>query len=168
MSHVPIDHYVSYEDVADAAGVPLTHLRSVARMGMTMGFMKEPTPGCIAHSDLSACFARDPSLVDWALFIADGTASSAGKLVEATEMFGGSEAKNQTAYNIAKSSDLPFFEYLSSDKRLAGRFAGYMKNVTNTPATSVEHVVTGFDWGGLGSGTVVDVRLLVATALIID
>ncbi|KAA8642771.1 hypothetical protein EYZ11_002931 [Aspergillus tanneri] len=157
VSHVPLDHSVSYEHVAAAAQVPVAQLRSIARMAMTAGFLAETQAGQLSHNSLSAAFVQNPSLVEWALFVAEGTASTASKLVEATEKFGITKEKTQTAYNLAKSTDLPFFDYLNSDARLAGQFAAYMKNITNTEATSIKHVLSAFDWQGLGKATVVDI-----------
>lgn len=39
------------------------------------------------------------------------------------------------------------------------RFAGYMKNVTASNGTKVEHLFNGFDWDALGEARVVDVRI---------
>jgi 6-hydroxytryprostatin B O-methyltransferase len=38
------------------------------------------------------------------------------------------------------------------------QFAGYMKNVTASSATSLKHLLSGYDWASLKDATVVDVR----------
>jgi 6-hydroxytryprostatin B O-methyltransferase len=123
---------------------------------MTSGFLDEPEANKLGHSQLSAAFLKDPTLKDWGLFVAEESAA-VSHLVEATEKWGETESKTQTAYGIAKNTDLSFFEYLSTDKSLTARFAGYMKNVTNQEATSMKNVVRAFDWSSLGAGTVIDI-----------
>jgi 6-hydroxytryprostatin B O-methyltransferase len=140
------------------ASVPEPQLKSIARMAMISNFLCEPTPGELAHSAVSALFITNPSLLDWALFMAEASAPAAAKLVEATERWGATEQKNQTALNIARNTDLPFFDYLMQSPALAKQFSGYMKNVTASQGTKIEHLVNGFDWTGLGDALVVDVR----------
>ena len=126
-------------------------------MTMTSNFLREPTPGELAHNATSSLFVNNPTLVDWALFMAEASAPTAAKLVEATEKWGATEEKNQTAFNIAMNSDLPYFDYLAKSPELTTRVAGYMKNVTTSEGTKVKHLLSGFDWASLGEATVVDV-----------
>lgn len=81
----------------------------------------------------------------------------ASKLAEASEKWPGSEEKNQTAYNIAFETDMPFFDHLVTLPEKTKQFASYMKNVQNSEGTAIGYLVHGFDWASLGKATVVDV-----------
>ncbi len=92
--------------------------------------------------------------------MSEGSAPAAAKLVEASEKWPGSAEKNQTAYNVAFGTDLPFFDHLATLPEKTKQFAGYMKNVTSSEGTDIKHLLTGYDWTSLGKATVVDVSLL--------
>lgn len=128
-------------------------------MAITGSFLREPEPNIVAHSRTSAHFVENPSLRDWTLFLAEDTAPMAMKLVEATEKWGDTRSKTETAFNLALGTDLAFFKYLSSNPQFTQKFSGYMKNVTASEGTSIKHLVNGFDWASLGNAIVVDVRL---------
>jgi len=126
-------------------------------MAILNNFLREPKPNELAHSNVSALLVTNPGLLDWALFMAEATATGAAKLVEATEKWGTTESKTQTAFNIARNTELPFFDYLSQTPELRKKFAMYMKNVTASEGTKIEHLANGYDWASLGEATVVDV-----------
>ena len=154
---VPLTSSVSLPQLASAAFVPLPQLRSIARMAFTFNFLAEPIPGHIAHSGVSAAFISNPTLMDWALFMTSASAMTATKMVEATEKYGSTVSKAETAFNISKNTDLPYFDWLKQDPQMERQFAGYMKNVTASEGLNVTHLVKGFDWASLGECTVVDV-----------
>lgn len=131
-------------------------------MSMLHNFLREPSPGRLAHSATSALFASDPNLLDWALFVTSASAPMATKMVEATEKWGSTTSKNHTAYNIANGTDLPIFDHIATSPELRRQYAGYMKNVTRSEGVNIQHLVHGFDWASLGDATVVDVCLQTA------
>lgn len=122
-----------------------------------MNFLREPITGEVAHSSTSAAFIKNPSLSDWALFMTSTSAMMASQTVEATEKYGATNSKTQTTYNVWKNTDAPFFDSIKESKELTRQFANYMKNVTSGKGTSIQHLLTGFDWASLGEATVVDV-----------
>lgn len=124
---------------------------------MTRNFLREPSSGQVAHSSISAAFIKNPSLNDWALFMTSTSAMMASQTVEATERYGVTESKTQTAYNVWKHTDRSFFDEIKESKELTRQFASYMKNVTSGKGLSIRHLVTGYDWSSLGEATVVDV-----------
>lgn len=128
-------------------------------MAITRDFLREPVSGELAHSSVSAAFVENPSFGDWAVFMASTSAQVALNLVGATEKFGETISKCQTAYNVWQDTDLPFFDHLKLDEERTRQFAGYMKNVTSAKGTGIQHLVNGYDWSSLGSATVVDVSL---------
>ncbi len=148
---------MSYFEVASITGVPEVQLRSVARMAMTSNFLCEPVLGELAHNAVSALFVTNPALLDWAMFMTQFSMPAAAKLVEATEKWGTTSAKNQTAVNVAFDTDLPLFDFIQQSPEMTKQFAAYMKNVTASEGTKIKHLLTGFDWAGLGEATVVDV-----------
>jgi 6-hydroxytryprostatin B O-methyltransferase len=159
-SHVPIDlEPISYADLATRATVPLAKLQSVARMAITGGLFSETSPTHIAHSRLSASFAMDSSLKDWARFMTKYSAPMAGALAEATARWGETTAKNETAFNAAFATDLPWFDYVKSnaDEGLPDIFAGYMRSMGRSESGKIQHLIDGFNWAALGDAHVVDV-----------
>ncbi|TPX18779.1 uncharacterized protein E0L32_011528 [Thyridium curvatum] len=157
LSFIPLHGPVAYAEVSTIASVPLSQLKRIARMAMLHGFLREPSPGQVAHTPMSALLVTNPGMLDWALFMAEATAKGAARLVDATEKWGATESKTETAFNLACETDMPFFDYLAQEPDLRKKFATYMKNVTSSEGTKIDHLLNGFDWAGLGSGTVVDV-----------
>jgi 6-hydroxytryprostatin B O-methyltransferase len=156
-SLVPPAKPIPYADVASAANVPERHLRSVARMAIANNFLSEPEPGLLSHSNLSAEIVSKPHLLDWASYLTGTTAPTAAKMVEQTKKYGSSQAKNETAYNIAMETDLSFFDHTASSLELTRTFAGYMKSVTASDGVNIKHLLNGYDWASLQHATVVDV-----------
>lgn len=154
---MPLNTPVSYEAVAAAAGVPVRQLKSVARMAIARNFLREAPAGHLSHTSISAAFVQTPSFNDWAVFMATNSAMVAANLVEATEKYGDTHSKCETAYNVWQNTDLPFFDHLKLDEERNRQFAGYMKNVTSGKGTSIQHLINGYDWDALGDVTIVDV-----------
>ncbi|TVY18014.1 O-methyltransferase aurJ [Lachnellula arida] len=148
---------VTFHAVAASANVPLSRLKSVARMSMTGGMLTEPRPGHLAHSRVSAQFVKTPTLVDWAKFMTRYSAPTAAKFAEATDRWGDTTEKNQTAYNIAFDTDLPFFKHLTQSEERTANFAAYMRSLGESEGTAFKHILTAFEWGSLGKTNIVDV-----------
>jgi 6-hydroxytryprostatin B O-methyltransferase len=148
----------SYSEVAKLASVPEKLLQSVARMTMTAGFLCETKTGKVAHTPLSASFSDKPDLYNWMMYMANRTVPTMAKFVEATERWGDTTKKNETAYSLAMGTELSFFEHINSRPELNEEFGAYMKSQASSKSgTNVEFLLQGFDWGSLGGGVVVDV-----------
>lgn len=126
-------------------------------MAMTSGLLQEPYPNELAHSETSALLVTGPKYLNWAKFMCECSAPTATKLVEATERWPRSQAKNETAYNIAFNTTLPFFDHLALSVERSEQFTEYMQSVTTSEGVNVKHLIAGFDWAALGNATVVDV-----------
>lgn len=151
----------SYADVAAQANVPESRLKAVARMAMTANFLRETADGHLSHSTLSASFVENPHMRIQLQHMVEQTVSLMAAFTKATETWGETKVPNQTAYNLAMGTDLPFFEHLKSRPDLSDEFDSYMKSqaVAHSGA-KVEHLLLGFDWALLGAkATVVDVSL---------
>jgi hypothetical protein len=72
-------------------------------MAMTSNLLCEPKEGEIAHNAVSKTFVSNPGLVDWALFMTQFSMPTAAKMVEATEKWGNTCKKNETAFNVVST-----------------------------------------------------------------
>ena len=126
-------------------------------MAMTGGFLREPEPEYVAHSAISAAFVTQPAFQDWAQFMTSYSAPTAHHLAEATDRWGDTQASNQTAYNIAFNTELPFFAHVAESKERTEMFAKYMRSLGHSEALALRHVLDGFNWAGLGEAHIIDV-----------
>lgn len=150
-----------YAEVARNAGVPEATLRSVARMAMTANFLGETTEGHLSHNSLSAALVEDPNLLTWLSYMVNRTVPCMAAFVQATEKWPNSTKGNETAYNIAMKTELPFFDHLKSSPELGAEFGAYMKSQASVHSgASVNHLLHGFDWQALGKAKVVDVSII--------
>ena len=158
LAHVPLTGGIEYAQLASLASVPESQLKRVSRMAILNGFLSEPQPGLVAHNPISAALAKDPSYMNWARWMVNYSVPTAYKLFEATNRWGRTEVKNETAFNLAMGTDQPFFDLLRTDSKMNTMFSGYMRVVTSSEGASSKHLVEGFDWASLPDGaTVVDV-----------
>lgn len=146
----------SYKEVAKDAGVPETTLRASARMVMTMDFFCETVDGRLSHNGLSASFVRNPHLSTWIRHCFNQNVPLMGGMIKATEKYGHTTRRNETAYNAAHETTLSFFEHLKSLPDLEHEFDQYMKSQSIVhQSTSVEHLLQAFEWDSLGDGALV-------------
>ena len=125
---------------------------------MTSGFLCEPQLGEVAHNATSRLFVENPALLGWTEFMSRFYMPVASKFADATEKYQDSDKKNETAANIAMNTELSSFDFITRNKELGRHFGAYMKGVQASEGTNFKHVVSGYDWGGLGEGFVVHVR----------
>lgn len=157
---VPLNGTISYGDLAAAAKVPEQRLKSIIGMAMTNAlFRPQPDGQSIGHSATSALLARDKDMHIWASYICNRSAPMALQMGAAHQRWGpDSVSKNETAYNVAFDTNLPFFDHLGSDETRVKEFAGYMRNVQKSEGVDLKHLVAGFAWADLQKdSTVVDV-----------
>jgi 6-hydroxytryprostatin B O-methyltransferase len=159
-SAVPLGGTISYNDLARTVKVPEGQLKSVARMAITSNLFCEPLYNRLSHNSVSSLFLTQPGFLDWAKFLTRLSAPTAAAFASATTKWGETVEKNETAFNIAFDTELPFFDYFSQSSDLAAIFSSYMKSVQGSYGTSLKHLVTGFDWESLGDATIIDVSLV--------
>ena len=148
----------TWESVATLAEVPVSRLKSVALMTATINFLRVVSPDRIAHSRISAQFLQYPQYCDWAEFATCYSAPIAHAFAEATQRWGDTSAKNETAFNVAFDTQQPYFDYLASSGDTSGLFARYMRSRNESEELAPDHVLTAFDFGQLGEANVVEVR----------
>ncbi|OCL03487.1 S-adenosyl-L-methionine-dependent methyltransferase [Glonium stellatum] len=152
---IPLNSEVSFAEVASKAGVDESQVRRVLRHAMTNNLFCEPKVGYVAHTAESSILVRDKGLHSWVGYTTEESFPSSAKLVEATEKFGSSGEKTETAYNIAFDTTLPMFEYLSTQPERAERFAQTMGAMTATEGYNIRHLVNGFVWEQVEEGSTV-------------
>ncbi|OKL62670.1 hypothetical protein UA08_01176 [Talaromyces atroroseus] len=154
---VPLEGNIHYAQLAESASVSEVQLKSISRMAMTNNLFHEPEPNHVAHTPISALLATDHLMHEWARFMTERSALCASKMLEASITWPQSLAKNHTGFNIAQDTTLTFFEWLDKEPKESERFAQYMQMIRSTEGLGLEHLISGFDWASLGTGTVVDV-----------
>ncbi|KNG91390.1 putative O-methyltransferase [Aspergillus nomiae NRRL 13137] len=154
---VPLEGSIAYADLAILAKAPEPQLRSVVRMAMTNGLFHEGPSHHVTHSATSALLRNDADSYDWAVIMSDLSVPAAFAMVEAHERWPGSVEGNQTAYNIAVDTELPFFNHLAEHPDRKRQFAGFMRSMSRSQGTDAEKLAQGWDWAALGHASVVDV-----------
>ena len=124
---------------------------------MLNGYFVEQSPGQVAHSAMSLLLATSPSTQDYVGHSIGFSYPVSTKMVEMTERYQGSDAKNETAFNVAHDTALPMFAWLKGEKEHSARFGRLMGAMRAAPIYSVSHLVDGYDWSAVGGGKVVDV-----------
>ncbi|KAK3713684.1 hypothetical protein LTR37_008378 [Vermiconidia calcicola] len=158
LRHIPAEGTISYAALASTAGVPQNQLRGVARMAVCNGFLEEPQSGHVAHGRMSALLVRDEKFMNWARWMLNYSVPVAYRHADATHRWGETDARDQTAFQVAMNTSEPFFDYVRKSPEMTDLFSGYMRNVTASGTWSLDHAVDGFDWASLPRGAkVVDV-----------
>ena len=154
---VPLSGNISYASLAAAAHVPEQRLKSIMRMAMTNALFREHPDGKhTGHSATSALLARNEDVHAWASYICANSAPMALKMSAAHQRWGpDSERSNETAYNAAFDTKLPFFDHLGLDETRVAEFAAYMRNVRSSKGVDISHLVAGFSWKDVPEGGVV-------------
>ncbi|KAL4962937.1 S-adenosyl-L-methionine-dependent methyltransferase [Aspergillus stella-maris] len=157
---VPLTHPITYETLSQLSGVPIPRLKSIIRFGMTTSLFTESPDGLsVSHTATSAHLARDEDAYNYATYLCSRTAPTALHMTDAHKRWGvSSTATNQTAYNAAFDTYLPFFEDLKHNPGREEEFARLMKSVRSSEALSLRYLVAGVDLGFvMDGGRVVDV-----------
>ncbi|EPS34280.1 hypothetical protein PDE_09244 [Penicillium oxalicum 114-2] len=74
---IPLEGTALVKDISNLIGVSESQLIRVVRMATTGGFLQEPQPGYVSHSEISAVFVTKPSYLDAAMFLAETAAPAA-------------------------------------------------------------------------------------------
>lgn len=160
---VPLTGTISYADLAAAAHVPDLRLKSIVRMAMTNALFREHEDGKnLGHSATSALLARSDDVYAWASYMCAYSAPMAMNMAAAHKRWGADSVRtNETAYNVAFDTDLPFFQHKALDEAKVQEFAAYMRNVRSSAGIDIKHLVNGFAWKNIREGgVIVDVSAL--------
>lgn len=150
---------ILYADLATKLQVPESTLRSVARMAMTVNILCETGDGRLGHSALSTVFVENANMATWLSYLLNRSVPCMSAFTQATRQWPDPAKGNETAYNLAMKTELPFFDHLRENPELSAEFGKYMKSQSTVHAgASVNHLLHGLDWAALGEANVVDVR----------
>jgi hypothetical protein len=153
---VPIDGEISYEEIADSAGVDLDQIRRHIRHAMTRRIFKEPREGFVAHTAISRVLVDDPPLKDWVDMFSDDFFPGGANVVRAMQKYPGSQESSETAYALAHGG-LPLFADLASDPARLGRFGRAMGSLSSGEGHNSKVLCNYPLWSKLGKATIVDV-----------
>ncbi len=70
---------------------------------------------------------------------------AAAAFAEATAKWGSTVEKDQTAFDVAAPTNVPFFEYFAQSSQPSNQFASYMRGVQSSSGTSLRHLLTGYE-----------------------
>ncbi|PWY88902.1 O-methyltransferase [Aspergillus sclerotioniger CBS 115572] len=155
-SLVPPDGRILYSDLAQAAEVPETLLRSSLRLAMTSHLFQEPGLNTVSHSPVSRQLASNPGLKCWGRYFAGTVIPTAVRHLDAIDTWPGSKKVNETAHNLAFDHDGSFFDFVSQNVSLTVEFANSMKAISGARSFSLSHIARSYEWASLGQGLVVD------------
>ncbi|KAJ5245020.1 hypothetical protein N7489_005116 [Penicillium chrysogenum] len=136
---IPLEGRAMIKDVSNLIGVPESQLCRVIRMATTGGYMQEPQPGYVSHSELSAAFVAKPSYLDAAMFLAETGVPAALDMATATKQYSDSAERNDgvpsySLFATASEAQLP---------RLHRQRQAYLRYGTgHVGAQSTERVIT--------------------------
>lgn len=163
---VPLDGEASFAEIAAKVGLPEAPIRRIIRHAMICRIFCEPRPGYVAHTAASAVFLRTPEICSWVGHNLEEVWPASVKIPDALRLYGDSEEPGESAFNIAFGlpKEIPFFRFVDADGEgdkkgwRMQRFSQAMKYINSGASHNTEYIHAGFDWKGLGGGTVVDVR----------
>lgn len=148
---IPIEQPTTFDDVAELANVPKCQLIRIARITAMAGFLREPEPGHIVHSALSAQFVLKPYSLDALLFVSDIANPMSMQMTRATRISGETEGLDQTPYQLLFHAA----PKSATDAKRRRQHAAFSCLSAYTYVTDLPSI---YDWYTLGAGTVVEVR----------
>ncbi|KAI1740456.1 sterigmatocystin 8-O-methyltransferase [Xylaria scruposa] len=155
-SMIPENGQASYEDIAQQTCLTEPVLRRILQVAMTMRIFYEPQPGMVAHTKASRLLS-DPHMNDWLGSQTEEAWPSALNTINALEKWPKSQEPNESGFSLANRTNASIYNVLTSDSIRAQRFANFMKISASSYDYDAVHVIDNYDWGSLGTATVVDV-----------
>ncbi|KAI0552400.1 S-adenosyl-L-methionine-dependent methyltransferase [Xylaria curta] len=147
---VPLEGTISLSELAAKSGLLEDKLTRIVRYAITIFVFHEPKPGYIAHTALSAALARDPKFVDFLRMSLVDLAPISASLPRALRKWPQTEAINESAVQEAHNTDLPWFQWLSSDAIMQERFdkamAGFSRVEGNAAGRSGNIDIAAYPW----------------------
>lgn len=122
---------------------------------MSQRIFYEPQPGSVAHTHASALLAENASVRDYVGTVCAEVWPAAARVVDAVERWPGGRGREESGYVLAHGRTL--YQTLEAEPLKRVRYDSAMDAFSNDRSLGLEKLVRGFDWAGLGEGTVVDV-----------
>jgi hypothetical protein len=156
LAYIPLSGSVPVKDVAELAGVPEMQLLRILRMIATTGFLREPQPGYIAHTPLSAPFVTKLAYFDAVMFLAETAAPAAMHMAVATQRYGYSDKPNECAYTAAFNTSQTFQSACDQHPKTQRQWPAYLLNAGDVEE-SITELLSQLNWSDLGNSCVVEV-----------
>ena len=155
---IPANGQISQLEIAKACNLPTDIVARLLRQAMTYGVFCEPRVGFVAHTEISRVIPALSPMLSYQLEIC---LPSTFKLMESLKELQESELKeSRSPFQIAHSTHDTWWTYAEKSPAWTQQYGKYMALITSGGAHDLSHIVRGYDWAGLGRGTVVDVSLL--------
>lgn len=164
LAYIPLEGTVSITDVADLADVPLKQLHRVVRLMALAGFLREPVPGLVEHTEISAGFVNRPVLLDAAMFLAETAAPNALQMAATTrgkqEKPRGQpqydERSGDSSYIMTCNEEQTFQSLFQPPVKLQRHRSAFFKFMGDSGRGSLG-LLGQLNWASLGNACVVDV-----------
>lgn len=175
-SAVPLEGSASYQGISRATQLPETIVRRILRHAMTLRLFAEAEAGSdrIVHTAATAHVVRNPKFRSWIAHNLEEMGPACEKLPDALRKFSlGKQEESgepeEAAFGLGHLDEhgkpRTLFEFLQNDGEgdqkgyRMPRFAEMMQVASKASHLNPEIVRKGFDWGGLGDATIVDVSV---------
>ncbi|KAI1271079.1 S-adenosyl-L-methionine-dependent methyltransferase [Xylaria sp. FL0933] len=157
-SLVPLEGAISLHDLSAKTGLSEDKLTRIVRYAIINFILREPEPGAIAHTALSAALARDPKFATYLRLCLVDLAPVNAALPAALRRWPASESVTECAVNAAFDTSEPFFAWLSRDATRQARFDQGMAGFAGAGRSSAVEIAA-FPWGAAlpAEAVVVDV-----------
>ncbi|KAL8635590.1 MAG: hypothetical protein Q9228_006931 [Teloschistes exilis] len=150
-SHVPLDGQISFQELAQLCDLPCDLLTRILHQSMTYNVFCEPEIGFIAHTPISKIIPSYSALLDYQFKIC---LPSAMHLVESLRQPPG---QKKTPFQIAQNTDDNWWEFANKNGNWMELYGRYQDLSCQGGALDVVHILSAYDWEGLGRSTVVDI-----------
>jgi hypothetical protein len=164
LASIPTHNEIACEDVADIVGLPHHLLRAVVGMTASMGFLRVPRPGYVAHTIVSAQLRDDEGVLDAFAFLADILSPCAVRMPEASR-----KEQQSSIYSLAFGDQVDYRATIQQHWRLERQALAHSHLVMGEDPDLEEQrgqLLTRLDWTSLGGATVVEVDALSPTLAI--
>lgn len=152
---VPLHGSISYDDLATKCSVPIDELKRILSHAMTNDWFQEDR-GQVTHSSTSFLAATDETVkgqMHFQLGVAFPCYTRLNDAGVATK-----QSKSPvTAFNLAFNTDKNPAQWSTESPDWAGVYSKMLRSYHQSPPFSVQHLIEGYDWMGLGKSHVVDV-----------
>ncbi|PQE28278.1 O-methyltransferase protein [Rutstroemia sp. NJR-2017a BBW] len=154
---VPESTGTTFEIIAKERGLDINDVQRFLRVAISYHIFSEPQIGYVVHSAASRLLVDNFMLEAWIMNIAEEFWPSLSRTVDATIKWPGSEEPNESGYSIAYHTDENPFDVIKKDPMRQQQFIDAMSYSHLHSSYSMKHLIDNFDFGSIGTGTIVDV-----------
>ncbi|PWY87083.1 O-methyltransferas-like protein [Aspergillus sclerotioniger CBS 115572] len=155
--HVPIHGEIAFSELAAICRLDEVNLRRSLRFAMAYHHIfREPRKGYVAHTAASRKLVDDPHASAGLGYVFEEVWQAFAHTLPALDQHQ-SDAPGRSGWSHYHNTDMPPWEYYAAHPEMARRFAGAMSFLAAGHGNSPSHLVQGYPWDTLGSGTIVDV-----------